>query len=113
MVAPLVLDGPMNATAFVYIKQCLVPTLKRSDIVMTDSAPVHKVAGVRPARHGTPEARLPRLAARGTLAHSRFQSDIAPGARAARGVLTLGGALLLPNTLAMRRDVARLRLVRD
>ena len=48
MVAPLVLDGPMNATAFVaYLKQCLVPTLKRRDIVMMDSLPVHKVAGVR------------------------------------------------------------------
>jgi transposase len=48
MVAPLVLDGPMNATAFVaYLKQCLVPTLKRCDIVMMDSLPVHKVAGVR------------------------------------------------------------------
>ena len=48
MVAPLVLDGPMNATAFVaYLKRCLVPTLKRRDIVMMDSLPVHKVAGVR------------------------------------------------------------------
>ena len=48
MVAPLVLDGPMNATAFVaYLKQCLVPTLKRGDIVMMDSLPVHKVAAVR------------------------------------------------------------------
>jgi transposase len=37
----------MNATAFVaYLKQCLVPTLKRGDIVMMDSLPVHKVAGV-------------------------------------------------------------------
>ena len=48
MVAPLVLDGPMNATTFVtYLKECLVPTLKRGDIVMMDSLPVHKVAGVR------------------------------------------------------------------
>jgi transposase len=48
IVAPLVLDGPMNATAFVaYLKQCLVPTLKRGDIVMMDSLPVHKIAGVR------------------------------------------------------------------
>jgi hypothetical protein len=29
MVAPLVLDGPMNATTFLaYLKECLVPTLK-------------------------------------------------------------------------------------
>jgi transposase len=48
MVAPWVLDGPMNATTFVaYLKECLVPTLKRGDIVMMDSLPVHKVAGVR------------------------------------------------------------------
>ena len=48
MVAPFVLDGPMNTTSFMaYLKQCLVPTLKRGDIVMMDSLPVHKVAGVR------------------------------------------------------------------
>ena len=48
MVAPFVLDGPMNATSFMaYLKRCLVPTLKRGDIVMMDSLPVHKVAGVR------------------------------------------------------------------
>ena len=38
----------MNATSFMaYLKQCLAPTLKRGDIVMMDSLPVHKVAGVR------------------------------------------------------------------
>src|ERR1019366_4752344 len=48
MVAPFVLDGPMNATAFIaYLERCLVPTLKRGDTVMMDSLPVHKVAGVR------------------------------------------------------------------
>ncbi len=48
MVAPFVLDGPMNATSFMaYLEQCLVPTLKRGDIVMMDSLPVHRVAGVR------------------------------------------------------------------
>jgi transposase len=42
-------DGrALGATAFVvYLKQCLVPILKRGDIVMMDSLPVHKVAGVR------------------------------------------------------------------
>src|SRR6185437_4280730 len=30
-----------------YLKRCLVPTLKRGDIVMMDSLPVHKAAGVR------------------------------------------------------------------
>jgi transposase len=48
MVAPFVLDGPMNTTAFMtYLERCLVPTLKRGDMVMIDSLPVHKVAGVR------------------------------------------------------------------
>ena len=48
MVAPFVLDGPMNAISFMaYLQRCLVPTLKRGDIVMMDSLPVHKVAGVR------------------------------------------------------------------
>jgi transposase len=48
MVAPFVLDGPMNATSFMaYLKRCLAPSLKRGDIVMMDSLPVHKVAGVR------------------------------------------------------------------
>ena len=48
MVAPFVLDGPMNTASFMaYLKRCLVPTLKRGDIVMMDSLPVHKVAGVR------------------------------------------------------------------
>jgi transposase len=48
MVAPLVLDGPMNAATFVtYLKECLVPKLKRGDVVMMDSLPVHRVAAVR------------------------------------------------------------------
>jgi transposase len=48
MVAPFVLDGPMNAPAFMaYLERCLVPTLKRGDTVIMDSLPVHKVAGVR------------------------------------------------------------------
>jgi len=48
MVAPFVLDGAMNGTTFVaYLKQFLVPTLKRGDLVMMDSLPAHKVAGVR------------------------------------------------------------------
>jgi len=48
MVAPLVLDGPMNATTFVtYLKECLVPELKRGAVVMMDSLPVHRVAAVR------------------------------------------------------------------
>jgi len=47
MVAPSVLDKPINATSFMaYLEHCLVPTLKRGDVVMMDSLPVHKVPAV-------------------------------------------------------------------
>lgn len=50
MTAPFVLDGPMNGNAFLaYVKQCLVPTLKRKDIVILDNLGAHKVAGIRHA----------------------------------------------------------------
>jgi transposase len=50
MLAPMVLDGPINGASFVaYIEQCLAPTLKRGDIVVIDNLPAHKVAGVRAA----------------------------------------------------------------
>lgn len=44
MTAPMVLDGPMNATAFqAYADQVLVPTLKPGDIVVMDNLPAHNV----------------------------------------------------------------------
>jgi transposase len=47
VVAPLVLDGPMNTTIFVtYLKECLAPKLKRGDVVIMDNLPV-RVAAVR------------------------------------------------------------------
>jgi len=50
MTAPFVLEGAMNGPLFLaYVKQCLVPTLKRGDIVVMDNLPVHKVTGVREA----------------------------------------------------------------
>ncbi len=50
MVAPFVLEGAMNGPMFLaYVKQGLVPTLKRGDIVIMDNLPVHKVAGVEQA----------------------------------------------------------------
>jgi transposase len=43
MTAPMVLDGPMNRTAFqAYIEQVLVPTLQRGDTVIMDNLPAHK-----------------------------------------------------------------------
>ena len=50
MVAPFVLEGPMNGSTFVaYVKQCLVPTLRRRDVVIMDNLASHKVPGVREA----------------------------------------------------------------
>lgn len=48
--APMIVDGAMNGETFLaYIEQCLVPSLKRNDIVMMDNLSVHKVRGVREA----------------------------------------------------------------
>jgi transposase len=50
MVAPMVIEGTMTGEMFLaYIEQCLVPNLKRDDIVVMDNLPAHKVAGVREA----------------------------------------------------------------
>jgi transposase len=50
MVAPFVLDGPMDGPTFVsYIEQCLAPTLNRRDVVIMDNLGSHKAAGVRDA----------------------------------------------------------------
>ena len=70
MVAPLVLDGPMNAAIFVtYLKECLVPKLKRGDVVMMDSLPVHRVAGYarslkQPERNYVIFPNIPRISTR-------------------------------------------------
>ena len=48
IVAPWVLDGPMNGEAFlVYVEKVLVPNLTAGDIVVVDNLPAHKVDGVR------------------------------------------------------------------
>ena len=48
--APCVLDGPMDGESFrAYVEQCLVPTLRRGDIVMMDNLASHKVAGIKEA----------------------------------------------------------------
>jgi transposase len=50
MMAPMVLDGAMNGSAFkAYVEQVLVPELKPGDIVVMDNLPAHKVKGVREA----------------------------------------------------------------
>jgi transposase len=50
MRASRTVDGPMTAKKFLaWVEQCLVPTLRRKDIVMMDNLPAHKAAGVRKA----------------------------------------------------------------
>lgn len=45
--APLVLSGAVNGPIFYgYIEQCVVPTLKRGDILFMDNLSAHKVAGL-------------------------------------------------------------------
>ena len=50
MVAPMVLDGPINGVAFqAYVDQVLVSELRPGDIVILDNLGSHKGAGVRAA----------------------------------------------------------------
>jgi transposase len=48
LIAPFVLDGPMNGEAFlVYVEKILTPRLSVGDLVVIDNLPAHKVEGVR------------------------------------------------------------------
>lgn len=50
MMAPMVLDGPINGELFQdYVDQILVPELRPGDIVIMDNLGSHKGAGVRVA----------------------------------------------------------------
>lgn len=50
MVAPMVLDGPINGELFQdYVDQILVPELRQGDVVVLDNLGSHKGAGVRAA----------------------------------------------------------------
>jgi transposase len=50
MMAPMVVKGAMNGEMFLaYVEQCLVPKLRRGDIVVMDNLQVHKVAGIQEA----------------------------------------------------------------
>ena len=53
LVAPMVLDGPMNGDAFrAYVEQVLVPELNKGDVVIMDNLPAHKVGGIRTMSEG-------------------------------------------------------------
>ena len=48
--APMVLEGAMTGEMFLaYVKQCLVPTLRRNDIVAMDNCKVHMGLAIREA----------------------------------------------------------------
>lgn len=50
LVAPWLLDGPMDGEAFlVYVQRVLAPELRPGDVVIMDNLPAHKVSGVRDA----------------------------------------------------------------
>ena len=50
MVAPMVLDGPINRDAFTaYVEQILVPDLRPGDIVIMDNLSSHKAPAIRDA----------------------------------------------------------------
>jgi len=50
MTAPMVIEGAMTGEMFLaYVEQCLVPTLRRNDIVVMDNCRIHLVAGIREA----------------------------------------------------------------
>ena len=52
MIAPGVLDGPMNRDAFMtYVEQVLVPELRPGDVVILDNLPSHKGPMVRNLIH--------------------------------------------------------------
>ena len=54
LMAPMVLDGPMDGTAFLaYVRQILVKELSPGDVVIMDNLPAHKASGVRQAIEAT------------------------------------------------------------
>lgn len=49
-IALFVLEGAMDGPMFLaYVRQCVVPILKRGEIVIIDNLPAHKLAGIREA----------------------------------------------------------------
>ena len=50
MTAPMVVEGALTGEMFLaYVEQCLVPTLRRGDIVVMDNCRVHLASGIREA----------------------------------------------------------------
>jgi transposase len=50
MTAPMVIEGAMNGEMFLaYVEQCLVPTLRRNDIVVMDNCRIHLAPAIAQA----------------------------------------------------------------
>jgi transposase len=50
LTAPFTINGAVNGEVFLaYVRQVLVPTLKKGDIVIMDNLGSHKIAGIREA----------------------------------------------------------------
>ena len=77
MIAPLVLDGPINAAAFLaYVEQILAPELSPGDVVVMDNLGSHKGQGKRSGK--TPA----QAAARSSTTGCQFQGRSSPIFRA-------------------------------
>ena len=60
MVAPMVVEGAMTGEMFLaYVENCLVPTLRRNDIVVMDNCRVHLGTGIRGYRNSGRDTALP------------------------------------------------------
>ncbi|MET4024081.1 transposase [Bradyrhizobium sp. S3.2.12] len=109
LTAPMTLNGPMNAVAFLaYVEQVLAPTLNPDDVVVMDNLPAHKGAAVRAAIEacGASLLLLPPYSPDNTIenAFAKFKSSLCKAA--ARTVDTLEAAIAdayrafpLPNAL--------------
>jgi transposase len=53
MTAPMVVEGAMTGEMFLaYVEQCLVPTIRRNEIVVMDNCRIHLGTGIRKAIEG-------------------------------------------------------------
>ncbi|MBV8869698.1 MAG: IS630 family transposase [Acetobacteraceae bacterium] len=100
--APCVLDQPVNRRSFLqYVKQFLVPTLGKGDVVLMDNLNVHKNPEVRRAIRAA-GAKLWLLPA--------YSPDLKPdraGIRKAEGPAAQGGEAGLRGGLRRDRQIAR------
>jgi hypothetical protein len=79
MTAPMVTEGAMTGELFLaYVEQCLVPTLRRNDIVVMDNCRVHMAPAVRRAfvRRGMCDKKIKLHGSHGLFAASKRTSKL-------------------------------------